>query len=120
MASLGNAYAALNAIGGGAAPSASSKRKKKPAKKAPAAEEGPSAPPDAGSGPAVVAVKEACAILDKAARTFKSGSDRLKLWRDWLKQVGRGRVRWPRGGALGTTSRQQTTLPPAPPRTPGR
>lgn len=87
MASTVNAFSALGQIGSAQAPSASKKKKSKKPK-------APSAPQDAPStavGPeqdAVVEVGEACAILDKTARTFKSGSDRLKLWKDWMKQVG--------------------------------
>ena len=87
MASTLNAYAALGAIGSGAAPSAKKKKAAKAkAKPAAAQEDAPVA--DAAPDDAVVEVGEACAILDKTSRTFKSGSDRLKLWKDWMKQVG--------------------------------
>lgn len=104
MASITNAFAALNAIGSAQAPNASSKKKKSGNKSSkPAGGEGGAAQKQqqqqqngGGAGKAsiptvledaVVDVAEACAILDKAARTFKGGSDRLKLWKDWLKQV---------------------------------
>jgi hypothetical protein len=88
MASAFNSFNALAAIGAGQAPSAKKKKNKKPKSQGGAQEAGTAV----GSGPAeqqdaVVEVGEACAVLDKTARTFKSGSDRLKLWKDWIKQA---------------------------------
>eukprot|EP00877_Chromochloris_zofingiensis_P006769 jgi/Chrzof1/2345/Cz11g11220.t1 len=42
------------------------------------------APEDSGE----VDVREGCAILEKSAKTCKTGTDRLKLWKDWMKQAG--------------------------------
>lgn len=90
MATTLNAFSALGQIGSAQAPSASKKKKSKKAKAPVGAQvsqdEGV---PDAqgASQDAIVEVGEACAILDKTARTFKSGSDRLKLWKDWIKQA---------------------------------
>jgi hypothetical protein len=111
MAAVANAFAALNAIGSGQAPAASKKKKdKKP--KAPAAPEeaGEAAPVQVG----VVDVGEACAVLDRSARTFRSGSDRVKLWKDWMKQVRRARDG---EGLCGTGSRapEGHDQPPRPP-----
>jgi hypothetical protein len=96
MASLANAFGALNAIGSGQAPGGAGKKKKSKAKKqggqADAAEGPVPAPVAAGGAAQVVEVGEAVPVLDNAARTFKAGSDRLKLWKDWIKQVRRGRA----------------------------
>jgi hypothetical protein len=35
----------------------------------------------------VVPVNEAIAIVEKTARTYRSGADRVKLWKEWIKQV---------------------------------
>ncbi|GBF91529.1 hypothetical protein Rsub_04269 [Raphidocelis subcapitata] len=85
MASMANAFAALNAIGSGQAPAAGKKKKSKSKAKAPAdtQDAGEAAPAQAG----VVEVGEACAVLDRSARTFRAGSDRVKLWKDWMKQA---------------------------------
>lgn len=89
MASQINAFAALNAIGSGQAPASGNKKKKNKKAKAQGEAAAEVVAPAAGQD-AVVEVGEACAVLDKTARTFKSGSDRLKLWKDWIKQVGTG------------------------------
>jgi len=101
MANTANSFAFLSQIGSGQAPSAASKKKKnKKGKQGQEEGQGGAQVGDAASNgevlhqqDAVVEVGEACAILDKAARTFKSGSDRLKLWKDWMKQVRSGGAR---------------------------
>lgn len=55
------------------------------------------APEDSGE----VDVREGCAILEKSAKTCKTGTDRLKLWKDWMKQV------W----TPGATAHLQRSLP---------
>eukprot|EP00878_Enallax_costatus_P012697 GHUV01013261.1.p1 GENE.GHUV01013261.1~~GHUV01013261.1.p1 ORF type:complete len:331 (+),score=113.78 GHUV01013261.1:65-1057(+) len=35
----------------------------------------------------IVEQAEACAVLEKSARTFKTGGDRIKLWKDWCRQA---------------------------------
>ncbi|KAI8468247.1 MAG: hypothetical protein J3K34DRAFT_459996 [Monoraphidium minutum] len=88
MASMANAFAALHEIGRGEAPAAKKKKNKKPKQPSTGGQDAPGAPAAAaGEQDAVVEVGEACAVLDKTARTFKSGSDRLKLWKDWIKQA---------------------------------
>jgi hypothetical protein len=97
MASTANLFAALTSIGSGQAPAGAGKKKKAKKPKQPQQGENGSDPSANGSSrtegvaaagqDAVVEVGAACAILDKAARTFKSGNDRLKLWKDWVKQV---------------------------------
>jgi hypothetical protein len=120
MASLANAFGALNAIGSGQAPTGAAKKKKNKAKKPAAADEGPAAaaPAPAAAGQSVVEVGEAVPVLDKAARTFKAGSDRLKLWKDWIKQVGGGGRGAGRPRALPARSVRPPRRPRAPPRRP--
>jgi hypothetical protein len=101
MAATFNAFTAL--VGSQDALAQSSKKKKKnankpklaepaaPAAAAPAAPAPASKPEPAAAkapeGPAVVPVNEAIAIVEKTARTYRSGADRVKLWKEWIKQV---------------------------------
>jgi hypothetical protein len=96
MANIVNAFDALSQIGRGEAAPASKKKKAKKPKAQVAQEDAGAAAP--AEQEAVIDFQEACAVLDKTARTFKSGGDRLKLWKDWIKQVGRGEGRGPARG----------------------
>eukprot|EP00882_Tetradesmus_deserticola_P004768 GHRQ01005024.1.p1 GENE.GHRQ01005024.1~~GHRQ01005024.1.p1 ORF type:complete len:254 (+),score=80.81 GHRQ01005024.1:75-764(+) len=87
MASTLNAFELLQQAGG--LPSGN-KTKKKKTKKPAAAKEADEAPVvqeqttvDAEVAPEATAVP----ILEKSARTFKTGSDRIKLWKDWIRQA---------------------------------
>jgi hypothetical protein len=94
MASVGNAFDLL--IGTGEQVVAKKKKKNKPKPKsdsqaaaAPAPASGVQQVSDQKGYETVqeVPVAEGCAILEKNARTFKAGPDRVKLWKDWIKQV---------------------------------
>jgi hypothetical protein len=87
MASTLNAFELLQQAGG--LPSGN-KTKRKKNKKPAAAKEVVEAPVvqeqttvDAEIAPEATAVP----ILEKSARTFKTGGDRIKLWKDWIRQV---------------------------------
>eukprot|EP00775_Hariotina_reticulata_P008625 gene8625-8806_t len=88
MASVANAFDLLKGAGEQVASKANKKKKSKPKPKA--APE----PAEAASEAVVpeqdeeVLQAEACAVLEKSARTFNSGSDRVKLWKDWIRQAG--------------------------------
>ena len=97
MASVGNAFDLL--IGTGEQVNAGKKKKKNKPKAKATSEGQAAAAPGATSGVQQVSdqkgyetvqevpVAEGCAILEKNARTFKAGPDRVKLWKDWIKQV---------------------------------
>jgi hypothetical protein len=95
MAATFNAFTAL--VGSQDALAASSKKKKKNnASKPKGNDQQPQASkpvvsevaaPVVPDGPAMVPVSEAIAITEKTARTYKSGADRIKLWKDWINQV---------------------------------
>lgn len=96
MASTTNAFDLL--VG---AEQALSKKKKKAAKKAeepaPAVPVAPVAAAKggvAGASSGVVQAVEACAILERAAREAKSISDKVKLWRDWIRQARHLSLAW--------------------------
>lgn len=87
MASTLNAFELLQQAGG--LPSGN-KTKKKKNKKPAAAKEVDEAPvvQEVASGDAEIAPEAtAVPILEKSARTFKTGGDRIKLWKDWIRQV---------------------------------
>jgi thioesterase domain-containing protein len=93
MASTLNAFELLQQAGG--LPSGNKTKKKKKNKKPAAAKEVEEAPAvqeqatvDAEIAPEATAVP----ILEKSARTFKTGGDRIKLWKDWIRQVRQQRV----------------------------
>ncbi|KAF8056460.1 Mettl26 [Scenedesmus sp. PABB004] len=103
MASTLNAFDLLNQAGQVNLNAAKKKKKNKPKAKAdgdaapggsdggaPAAAAAAAAAAEApaAEGSVVVEQGEACAVLEKSARTFKSGGDRIKLWKDWVKQAG--------------------------------
>ena len=124
MAATFNAFTAL--VGSQDALAASAKKKKKSnASKKPAAAE-PAQPskapvsepaPVVTDGPAVVPVNEAVAIAEKTARTYKSGADRVKLWKDWMKQVRDRNMLLPvaRPSARAAADRRPAPLPRRPP-----
>lgn len=87
MASVANAFDLLKGAGEQVANKANKKKKSKPKPKT-------AADPAEAPSEAVVQEQEeevlqaeACAVLEKSARTFNSGSDRVKLWKDWIRQV---------------------------------
>ncbi|WIA15387.1 hypothetical protein OEZ85_002049 [Tetradesmus obliquus] len=87
MASTLNAFELLQQAGG--LPSGN-KTKKKKNKKPAAAKEVDEAPvvQEVASGDAEIAPEAtAVPILEKSARTFKTGGDRIKLWKDWIRQA---------------------------------
>lgn len=112
MASTLNAFGALGVLGRAEEAPASKKKKNKAKKPQPVAAE--ALPPPSG-GVLAVPAAEAAGVLEKAARTFKGSSDRVKLYKDWVKQVGRGPGRWcwPPPPCL------RVTAPNRPSRTPG-
>jgi hypothetical protein len=76
------------------------KNKSKANADAPAAA-APAAPAASTSGAAksaqqggVVDASEAKAIFERAAREAKTIGDKVKLWRDWIKQVGQWCLCW--------------------------
>ena len=92
MASTINAFDLLSGAGESVG---SAKAKKKKAKAKPQAavktDEAPSstavgtaAPSDSGE---IADAANAASLLESSARTYSAGPDRLKLWRDWTKQV---------------------------------
>jgi hypothetical protein len=103
MATVGNAFDLLRSA---EQPSSKPKKKKANKPKAPAASDGAEAPAvageslvvaggargtDAAAAPAhqeIVELAEAVPILEKSART--QGPNRIKLWKDWMRQVRRG------------------------------
>ncbi len=93
MAATANAFGAL--VGTGErGPQVSKKTKKKKNKTASNEEAAASRSVDTMAGPddragGEVDVAEACAILEDSARNKKSGAERVELWRDWTKQVGK-------------------------------
>lgn len=87
MASTLNAFDLLKGQGEQVASKANKKKKSKPKKPAEPAADAPAAPAQAAETDVAPLVAEASAILEKSARTFKAGADRIKLWKDWVRQV---------------------------------
>jgi thioesterase domain-containing protein len=87
MASTLNAFELLQQAGG--LPSGNKTKKKKNKKPAAAKEvdEAPAVQEQATRDAEIAPEATAVPILEKSARTFKTGGDRIKLWKDWIRQV---------------------------------
>ncbi|KAF6266460.1 hypothetical protein COO60DRAFT_454490 [Scenedesmus sp. NREL 46B-D3] len=87
MASTLNAFELLQQAGG--LPSGNKTKKKKNKKPAAAKEldEAPVVQEQTTVNAEIAPEATAVPILEKGARTFKTGSDRIKLWKDWIRQA---------------------------------
>lgn len=104
MASTVNAFDLLSQAG--QMPSSKNKKKKNKPKPKPADEPAVEPAEQVAAESEVSAEATAIPILEKSARTFKTGGDRIKLWKDWIRQVSNG----PAGGLGRKPTCHQSTI----------